>query len=62
MQGECLKFKAVNDLKEVATTKQNNFRLKVFSPISVRPAQITMAPPLFTTLIKNKGEKKEKQP
>lgn len=38
MQGECLKLKAVNEPKETATTKKNNFRWKVLPSISVRPA------------------------
>lgn len=38
MQAECLKLKAVNEPKEIARTKKNNFRSKVFPSISVRPA------------------------
>lgn len=34
-----LKLEAVNEPKEIATSKKNNFRLKVFSSISVRHAR-----------------------
>lgn len=58
MQGECLELKAVNEPKEIATTKNNNFRLKVFSSVSVRHAHSYGSTFFYWSNKSHKGEGK----